>query len=150
MKNFEVIIIGAGPAGSSAAKILTDAGKDVIIFDKKIFPRLKPCGGWIQPSLLKQMNINMEDYPFQINKLNKMYIHKGSLNYTLKIDQYSIIRTEFDDWLLKRSNAPLKTENIIDIKLENDKFILNDTYSCRYLIGAGGTACPVARKFFKT
>ena len=44
-KIYDVIIIGAGPAGSTAAYILASNGLDVLIVDKSPFPRDKLCGG---------------------------------------------------------------------------------------------------------
>ena len=41
----DVIIIGAGPAGSSLAYFLTKEGIDVLLIDKDHFPRYKPCAG---------------------------------------------------------------------------------------------------------
>ncbi len=43
-KTYDVIIAGAGPAGSSAAAILGKAGKRVLLIDKSKFPREKTCG----------------------------------------------------------------------------------------------------------
>jgi len=45
INNFDVIVIGAGPAGSTAAYLLAANGCKVLIIDKATFPRDKPCGG---------------------------------------------------------------------------------------------------------
>ncbi len=50
MKSYDVIIVGAGPAGSTAACILAAAGKRVLILDKSKFPRDKVCGDCLNPS----------------------------------------------------------------------------------------------------
>ena len=44
-RHYTVVIIGAGPAGSSAAMTLATRGIDVCLIDKKEFPREKLCGG---------------------------------------------------------------------------------------------------------
>ena len=41
----DVIIVGAGPAGSTAARLCVSAGLDTVILDRAAFPREKPCGG---------------------------------------------------------------------------------------------------------
>ncbi len=43
--HFDVIVLGAGPAGSSAAYILANAGLNVALVDKSCVPREKLCGG---------------------------------------------------------------------------------------------------------
>lgn len=40
----DVIIVGAGPAGATAALLLARAGRDVLLIDRHSFPRAKPCG----------------------------------------------------------------------------------------------------------
>jgi flavin-dependent dehydrogenase len=49
MKHYDVAIIGAGPAGSSAAISLTRLGYSVALVDKKVFPRDKLCGDFVSP-----------------------------------------------------------------------------------------------------
>lgn len=50
MKDFDAIIVGAGPAGSMAALVLARAGKRVALLDKARFPRPKVCGDCVNPS----------------------------------------------------------------------------------------------------
>ena len=45
----DVLVLGAGPAGSSLAARLADAGFAVVLADKKEFPRDKPCGEFLSP-----------------------------------------------------------------------------------------------------
>ncbi|HET8943324.1 MAG TPA: geranylgeranyl reductase family protein [Dehalococcoidia bacterium] len=47
MKNYDAIVIGAGPAGSTAARLLARDGASVLLLDKHRFPRDKPCGGGV-------------------------------------------------------------------------------------------------------
>jgi menaquinone-9 beta-reductase len=47
MNDFDVIIIGAGPGGSSAAYLLANAGMRVALLEKAVFPRNKLCGGML-------------------------------------------------------------------------------------------------------
>ena len=49
MKHFDVAIIGAGPAGSSAAIQLAAKGYSVALLDKEQFPREKLCGDFLNP-----------------------------------------------------------------------------------------------------
>ena len=45
--SYDVAVVGAGPAGSTAAYRLASAGKRVLLVDKARFPRDKPCGGGV-------------------------------------------------------------------------------------------------------
>jgi geranylgeranyl reductase family protein len=45
VERFDVLVVGAGPAGSTAAYRLANGGASVLLADRAIFPRDKPCGG---------------------------------------------------------------------------------------------------------
>ncbi|MGH9787981.1 MAG: NAD(P)/FAD-dependent oxidoreductase, partial [Candidatus Acidiferrales bacterium] len=45
--NYDAIVIGAGPAGATAAKLLADRGRHTLLVDKARFPRHKTCASWI-------------------------------------------------------------------------------------------------------
>ncbi len=51
----EVLVIGGGPAGSAAAYWLADLGHDVLVVEKKTFPREKTCGDGLTPRAVKQL-----------------------------------------------------------------------------------------------
>jgi flavin-dependent dehydrogenase len=59
-KQFDVIIIGAGVAGSSAAYDLANAGLNVLVLEKEKLPRYKTCGGGV---VSRAVNL----LPFDIN-----------------------------------------------------------------------------------
>lgn len=47
MSSYDAIVVGAGPAGSTAARLLARDGARVLMLDKALFPRDKPCGGGV-------------------------------------------------------------------------------------------------------
>jgi geranylgeranyl reductase family protein len=51
----EVIVVGAGPAGSTAANYLARSGLDVLLLEKSTFPREKVCGDGLTPRGVKQL-----------------------------------------------------------------------------------------------
>lgn len=51
----DVIVVGAGPAGSSAAFHLAKAGIDVLLLEKAHFPREKVCGDGLTPRAVHQL-----------------------------------------------------------------------------------------------
>src|SRR5690349_19567769 len=55
MATHDVAILGAGPAGSTAAYHLAAAGASVLLLDKAAFPRDKPCGGGVTGRAARQL-----------------------------------------------------------------------------------------------
>jgi len=58
----DVLIVGAGPSGSACAYWLADAGWDVMVVEKKTFPREKTCGDGLTPRAVRQLaDMGVED-----------------------------------------------------------------------------------------
>ncbi len=150
MKVWDVVVVGGGPAGSTAAWKLRQAGADVLVLDKEGFPRLKLCAGWITPEVVKDLEMDPADYPHRFLTFDRLHAHLKGLHLRLGCVQHSIRRFEFDAWLLERSGAPVEQHTVRTVRREADGgYSIDDTYRCRYLIGAGGTRCPVYRALFR-
>jgi geranylgeranyl reductase family protein len=54
-RRHDVLVVGAGPAGASCAYWLADAGWDVVVVEKKHFPREKTCGDGLTPRSVRQL-----------------------------------------------------------------------------------------------
>jgi geranylgeranyl reductase family protein len=57
---YDVIVIGAGPAGSTAANRLARAGATVLMLDRARFPRDKPCGGGVTFRAVHQLPVSID------------------------------------------------------------------------------------------
>src|SRR5690606_8082861 len=51
----EVLVVGGGPAGAATAYWLADAGHDVVVVERKAFPREKTCGDGLTPRAVHQL-----------------------------------------------------------------------------------------------
>lgn len=148
----DVLVVGGGPAGSSCAFGLRDAGLDVVVMDRARFPRDKVCAGWVTTAVLAALAIDPADYAkdrvmqpvrgFRVGRLGdaEVVAHRG------EIVSWGIRRCEFDQYLLARSGARLRlAEPVRAIRREGDRFVVNDAVEAAILVGAGGHFCPVAR-----
>jgi len=57
MSDLDAVVVGAGPAGALAAARLAGAGRKVMLVDRARFPRDKVCGGCLQPSALRALEV---------------------------------------------------------------------------------------------
>jgi len=150
MVTADVIVVGGGPAGSSCAWRLRRSGIEVLVLDRRNFPRPKPCAGWITPRVLQALEITQKTYPFSFRQIGTLTFHFPHLTIPVPTRQFAIRRVEFDDWLLKRAGVPVYHHEVIDIRREQGHFLIDGQYRSRVLVGAGGTSCPVYRTFFRT
>ena len=114
MQHCNVLIVGAGPAGSSLAWSLRGSGLSVILLDKTAFPRDKVCAGWVTPEVIDTLRIETEDYRrgrvlqpitgFRIGLLGRPPLE---IHYPGAPVSYGIRRFEFDHFLLQRAGVPL-------------------------------------------
>jgi menaquinone-9 beta-reductase len=152
MRRCDVLIVGAGPAGSSCAWRLVRKGFDVVMLDQARFPRDKTCGGWITPVVLELLEIDARDYSQSrvLQPITGFRVSCGTAPAVRvpfgKIVSYGIRRFEFDDFLQRRSGAQV-CEGVRAERIERDgtSWVVNGQFSAPLLIGAGGHFCPVAR-----
>jgi flavin-dependent dehydrogenase len=160
MIDHEVIIVGGGPAGAAAAWQLVRGGVDCLVLDQELFPREKLCAGWITPQVLKDLDFVAADYPHRFLTFDALQISIKGIRFPFHSPQHSIRRFEFDQWLLERSGAPFRQHRVRHVETLQDGaghknggefgYELDGQFRCRYLIGAGGTRCPIYRELFKT
>jgi len=103
MKNFDLIIVGAGPAGSFAAEKLARAGAKVALFDGRPPDEPKACGGGVTSKALKAWPHLLEAVCRTVEEL-EMY-SPGGKRLHLKLDEPFAIysRTVFDSYLRDRA-----------------------------------------------
>jgi len=154
MDSCDVLIVGGGPAGSSCARRLRQAGLDVLVIDRSPFPRDKVCAGWITPQVIDDLELDVASYrqgrTFQpITGFRTGVIGSGADAATLyeRPVSYGIRRCEFDDYLLQRSDARLKLGTAISrIDRKGSYWVVNGAIKAALLVGAAGHFCPVARR----
>ena len=111
MDSCDALIVGGGPAGSSCAWKLRQAGLEVVVLDRQKFPRDKVCGGWITPAVLEELELDPGEYaqgrvfqPITGFRTCRMGDDPVETHYERPVS-YGIRRSEFDHYLLARSGA---------------------------------------------
>jgi menaquinone-9 beta-reductase len=149
MEKADVLIVGAGPAGSACARRLVQNGRKVILLDKSNFPRMKLCAGWITPRVFHYLGISPDSYPHSLTRFKKFHISIKGFSFTLPTNQFAIRRIEFDQWLLEQTGADFRQHEVHTIEASAEGFEVDGLFSAPILVGAGGTNCPVYRKLFQ-
>ncbi|PIE90858.1 MAG: hypothetical protein CR997_04335 [Acidobacteria bacterium] len=152
MNQYDVIIVGAGPAGSCAAFELAKCGIKTLLLDKKqMVGSPNHCGEGISSNCMQELNLSI-DMPWIVNEVSGgRLIFSNDTSVTFKQRGFCINRPEFDRHLLKRAtdaSAEIRTEmKVTEIERETDGWTVKtktERFRSSYLVGAGGPRCPVA------
>ena len=145
---YDLIIAGAGPAGSSAAREAGKAGMNVLLIDKDRFPRYKPCGGGLSERALSYLDFSLPGNICE-RSITGARIRFGDRvidrhkDYRLTV---TLTRSIFDDFLLKKAQEigvhVATGKKVLDFREDSEKVEVragDETYRSKYLIVAAGS-----------
>jgi len=156
---YDVLIVGAGPAGAAAALLLADHGASVALVDAARFPREKPCAGWLNAHAVR-------DFPFLEAARRKvraapfrcLLFHSPDLQAAARYSSrshlgYIVSRRKFDAALVRvaadagaeiflgrKVVAVQAAERSVTLTLASGRHLVG-----RLLVGADGVHSTVAR-----
>ncbi len=161
MQKYDVVIVGAGPSGSTAGFLLKKANFKVLIIDKREFPRDKLCGGLVtQKSVNFLKDLFNEKFVNSLleDKKNKVEIYfKGNLisSVKTKIPFYLVDRKKFDYSLLNQylriggEFKPKTSFKSVYLLKNQIKLTNGEAVKFKYLIGADGALSQVRKLIYK-
>lgn len=150
----EVLVIGAGPAGSTAARTLAERGADVLLVDREDFPRYKTCGGGIIGVTRSHMPPGM---PVREEIFKATFSLKGRRVRTRKSSNpfmATASREDLDDWLLKEAieaGAKFLASTMVQTMSAHDDYVevitkKGESIRSRFLIDGSGTSSRISRQ----
>lgn len=160
MTQYDVIIVGGGPAGSACATILARNGIRVLLCEKERFPRDKICGECINPRswpFLKMLGVDETIKRTPHTPIEKIEVHSAEGKQIMVHPdnrQYPFLamaRREFDSILLRQAITQgaevLEKRKVLGINHDGRWKITIDRqiFSSDYLVGADGRNSIVAR-----
>ena len=151
---FEVLVVGGGPAGSTLARALTQCGMRVGVLDKEQFPRQKVCAGWVTPAVMHELEIDLDHYgrnfvlqPIHSFRTGQVGQNLVQSDFPGEPISYGIRRSEFDHFLLRRCGAELLLGRAFrSMRRDNAGWLVNENFHAKLVVGAGGHFCPIARR----
>ncbi|MFJ8576975.1 geranylgeranyl reductase family protein [Micromonospora sp. NPDC093277] len=149
---WDVIVVGAGPAGSAAALAARRGGARVLLLDRYDFPRDKPCGDGIAAhalDVLAELGVTgaVDGYaPLPVLRLSGP--GGGTVARALPRPAYTVPRTVFDARLVTAAvaaGAELRRHTVRRVEVRADRVVLDGELSARAVVGADGAGSVLRR-----
>ncbi len=155
MSIYDCIIIGAGPAGATAAYHLAKRGRSVLLLEKATLPRYKPCGGGVSPQIAQW-------FDFDFSPVISAQVTTMACTWRLQDEViteflptnplWMVRRDEFDFFLVQqaqRQGATLQQQTkVLGLELQSGYWTVSTTagvFQGRYLIAADGAKGTTAQ-----
>jgi len=156
--DYDVIVVGGGPGGSTAARFCAQAGVKTLLIEKERLPRYKPCGGCLSAKTVRLLG-------FDLSPVIENTVYGAKFTYCSKdpffIESknpigFLVMRDRFDQVLVDRAlEAGTKVrdgERVTKVEEGADGVSVELTSGvklrCQVLIGADGSESMVARSLF--
>src|SRR3954469_2623405 len=157
----DVIVIGGGPAGSTAATLLAKKGFDVLLLERERFPRFQ-IGESLLPfnnDIFQRLGIleQLEKGDFVPKYGAEFITGDGARGYTFRFDQnlpaphdraFQVTRAKFDELLMKTANEAgvvvRQETNVTNVDLSGTHAVVTiaggETIEARFVVDASGHA----------
>ena len=153
--DYDVVVVGAGPGGSTAARFCARAGLKTLLIEKEKMPRYKACGGCLSLKTVRLLDFDLS--PVLENTICEVkftYRMKDPFSFESKEPMaFMVMRNRFDQFLVQRAleaGAGI-SEGVRVVRVEEknrgEELELNtgEKIRCEYLIGADGAESIVAK-----
>ncbi len=153
---FDVVVVGGGPAGATAAEELARSGHSVALIDRA--GRIKPCGGAVPPRLIQDFDIPEDQIVARINTARMISPTAQKVDIAIENGYVGMVdREHFDEFLRVRAaqaGATRITGTFVRISREDGETRVwirrrgtdaPEPVSTRLVIGADGARSDVAR-----
>ncbi len=155
---YDAVVVGLGPAGSTAAYTLASLGLSVLALDKETFPRYKSCGGCISTKIERILDFDISDV-FEDTVYGATFTYKSDRPIDIISDRpvgHNVMRDRFDERLvLKAKEAGAKiiegcrvTGLVDEGPTVAVRCATGETFKARFVIGADGSSGFTGREYF--
>ena len=148
---YDVVVVGAGPAGSSAARAAAERGLKVLLLEKDSYPgENNACGGGINPYTYEKLKLPKRIVQKEIRGMgfySKLFRRNFHSRFDFSKPAATVLRRDFDKYLAEKAQdagAELVTNSLVK-KVEGNTVFAKKKYKGALIIGADGTFSVVKK-----
>jgi geranylgeranyl reductase family protein len=152
---FDCIVVGAGPAGGSAAYHLAKRGRSVLILERAALPRYKVCSGGVSPAIGRWFDFDFSPViTTKVTQIRYTWRTEDPVEATLNTPEpmWMVQRDQFDHFIVQQAQAigaELRDQTPVQgIEFKGDHWQVNTANGpvlAKYLIAADGANGPMAK-----
>lgn len=143
----DIVIVGGGLAGLTAALHLQQSGVNVVLIEKETYPQHKVCGEYISNEVLpyfEWLGLDISTLaPTTLHKLQLSTVSGTSMFADLPLGGFGISRYALDDFLYRKlieKRATVHLDTVTDLNFADDNFQIQTatgkTFTAKLVIGA--------------
>ena len=152
---YDCIIVGAGPAGGTAAYHLSKRGRSVLVIEKESLPRYKPCGGGVSPQIAEWFDFDFSPaISVKADTIRCTWKMEDVVEVELQTPEpvWLVRRDVFDHFIIQQSQKQgtelRDNTEVTGIEFKSNYWEVNTKNGCfqgRYIIAADGAFGPMAK-----
>jgi len=154
MESFDVIVVGAGPGGATAARTTALAGLSTVLIEKEKIPREKRCGGGLSGATLDELDFPIPDRVIE-RRCYGMWGIQNNIRSEVRVDHCvatMVTRSVFDAFLVEKAmeaGARVRdSETCLEVHVERERVVVRTEkmhYCAMLVIGGDGVYSVTAK-----
>jgi geranylgeranyl reductase family protein len=151
VRSFDAVVVGAGPAGSTAAHRLAAGGASVLLVDKAQFPRDKPCGGGLTLRAARLLPFSVDPVVEDVVDRFELRLNYGA-SFERAYEQTLCLMTQrrrLDEFLARKAEeAGAEFRDGVPVRFDNGRVVVaGEPVRADVVVGADGVNGATARAF---
>jgi len=155
VETYDIVVVGAGPSGSTVSRLCSMNGLSTLLLEKREFPRPKPCGGFVSEKAMRELDLDIKPVVLETYEKARIFRPKGDY-VELESKPFFAVglsRADLDNFLVEKAISEgvifRDNERVQYVSISKDRVLIKTDSGlktqCEIIIGADGVNSFVAQ-----